>query len=128
MAEKKMTRAQALEFAMNIMREHENESDIVADLKDEALEVLGKMHASVTRPRKKSDAPSKTQRENAALAEKVFEVMTAKGEPVESKWICEHVNGIATPQKCTAVMKVLIDSGEVTKSKEGKRVTYSVVE
>lgn len=126
MADKKMTRAEALENAITLVERTATEDD--ACNWTEVASVLRKMHASVTRPRKKSDAPTKAQRENVALAAKVFEAMTAKGEPVDGKWIAEHVNGIPSPQKCTAVMRVLIDDGKVVKTKEGKRVTYSLAE
>jgi hypothetical protein len=46
-------------------------------------------------------------------------------ENVTSKWLIEHVNGLMTPQKVTAVMKILVESGKVVKNKEGKTVTYS---
>lgn len=92
----------------------------------EVVEVLRKMHAQVTKPRKKSDAPSKTQIMNRNLAAAAVAAIREHGEPVTSKWICEHVNGIMTPQKCTAVMKVAVDAGEAVKNKDGKAVTYTV--
>ena len=91
----------------------------------EVAEVLRKMHAQVTKPRKKSDAPSKVQIMNRNLATAAVAAIREYGEPVTSKWICEHVNGIMTPQKCTAVMKVAIDAGEITKNKDGKTITYT---
>lgn len=91
----------------------------------EVAEVLRKMHEQVTKPRKKSDAPTKTQLINNNLAAAAVEAIRAKGEPVTSKWICEHVNGIMTPQKCTAVMRVAIEQGEAQKHKDGKTVTYT---
>lgn len=118
MANKEMTRAQALVFAIETIREHEGEC--------EAIAVLEKMHAQVTKPRKKSDAPTKTQIINANLAEKCYAAMEGQ-ENVTSKWLIEHVNGLMTPQKVTAVMKVLIESGKAIKNKEGKTVTYSRV-
>ena len=120
MANKEMTRAQALVFAINTIREYEGEC--------EAITVLEKMHAQVTKPRKKSDAPTKTQILNANLAEKCFEAISEKGEAVTSKWICEHVNGIMTPQKCTAVMRLLVNDGRIIKSKDGKAVVYAIAE
>lgn len=92
----------------------------------EVVEVLRKMHAQVTKPRKKSDMPSKTQIMNRNLAAAAVAAIREHGEPVTSKWICEHVNGIMTPQKCTAVMKVAVDAGEAVKNKDGKAVTYTV--
>lgn len=108
-----ITRAQALEFAIaNIDNE-------------EVIEVLTKMHEQVTKPRKKSDAPSKARILNEALATKCVAAMEGH-DAVTSKWLMEHVNGLLTPQKVTAVMNVAIARGEVTKSKEGKVVTYSL--
>ena len=115
MANKEMTRAQALAFAIENI---ENE---------EVVAVLRKMHAQVTKPRKKSDAPSKARILNESLADKCIAAMESH-EAVTSKWLMEHVNGLLTPQKVTAVMNVAIERGEVTKSKEGKTVTYSLAE
>lgn len=112
MANKEMTRAQALAFAI----EHIDNEEVVA--------VLTKMHAQVIKPRKKSDTPSKARILNESLAAKCYEAMEGQ-ENVTSKWLIEHVNGIMTPQKCAAVMKILVDAGQVAKNKEGKTVTYS---
>lgn len=114
MAEKKMTRAEALAFAI------ENIDNA------EVVEVLTKMHEQVTKPRKKSDTPSKARILNESLAAKCYEAMQGHGEAVSTKWLVEHVNGIMTPQKCTAVMKILVDAGQVARNKEGKSVTYSI--
>lgn len=117
MSEKKnaITRAAALSYAI----EHCDNPDVA--------EVLRKMHAQVTKPRKKSDLPTKTQMINNNLAASVLEAMEGHGtEPATTKWICEHVSGILTPQKCTAVVKILVENGQIVKNKEGKTVTYSL--
>jgi hypothetical protein len=121
MAEKKMTRAQAVEFAIEVVREHEGEY--------EAIEVLETMHAQLTKPRKKSDAPTKARLVNENLAAKCVAAMEGH-EKVTSNWLLEHVSGwpTTTPQKVTAVMKIAIDNGEVIKIKEGKTVYYSLAE
>lgn len=117
MAEKKMTRAQALEFAVETIRNYEGDC--------EAVEVLNKMLIQVTKPRKKSDAPSKARVQNEALAAACVAAMEGH-DNVTSKWLIEHVNGLMTPQKATAVMKIAIESGAVVRNKEGKTVTYSL--
>lgn len=116
MAEKKMTRAEALAYAIA----HVDNAEVV--------EVLTKMHEQVTKPRKKSDAPTKTQILNRGLAEKCYEAIAAKGEAVSSKWLIEHVNGLLTPQKTTAVMRILIEDGRIIRNKEGKNISYSIAE
>lgn len=109
-----ITRAAALAYAI----EHIDNAEVV--------EVLTKMHAQVTKPRAKNDGPTKAHIANVALAKAAVEAIAAKGEPVTTKWICEHVNGIMTPQKCTAVMRIAVDNGDVIRNKEGKVVTYTV--
>ena len=108
-----ITRAAAVAYAI----EHIDNAEVI--------EVLTKMHEQLTKPRKKSDAPTKTQIMNANLAKAAVEAIREHGEPVTTKWITEHVNGIMTPQKCTAVMKVAIDAGTITKNKDGKTITYT---
>lgn len=122
MANKEMTRAQALEFAMKLIEDTSDAPEYV-----EVHEVLAKMHAQVTKPRKKSDAPSKARIQNEALAAECIAAMEGH-ENVTSKWLIEHVNGLMTPQKATAVMKIAIESGAVVRNKEGKTVTYSLAE
>lgn len=119
MAEKAMTRAEAVQFAIEVVRDHEGEC--------EALTVLEKIHAQLTKPRKKSDAPSKTRLINENLANKCIEAIKGH-DKVTSKWLVEHVNGLLTPQKTTAVMKIAIDDGRAVRIKEGKTVYYSLAE
>ena len=73
-------------------------------LSDEEREVLVKMLASITKPRKAPEGPSKTQLVNANLADQLVAAMVRHGEPVSAKWIAEHVEGINTSQKAVAVV------------------------
>jgi len=115
MTEKKMTRKEALELA------------IAAVENEEAKEVLTKMHAQVTKPRKKSDGPSKTRLINENLAAKCVAAIEGH-DKVTSKWLIEHVNGLLTPQKTTAVMKIAVEDGRAVRIKEGKAIYYSLAE
>ena len=124
MANKEMTRAQALSAVIGWIADGYIPAD--EQTVEEVETVLKKMHAQVTKPRKKSDTPSKARILNESLAAKCYEAMEGQ-EGVTNKWLIEHVNGIMTPQKCTAVMKILVDAGQVVKNKEGKTVTYSRV-
>lgn len=91
---------------------------------EEEHEVLAKMYASITAPRKKSDEPTKTQLLNQNLAAKLVEAMREYGEPVDSKWIMTHVNGIMTAQKVVAVVKAA--GNQVIKFYEGRNVFYKL--
>ena len=116
MSEKKMTRKEALEIA------------IAACDNEEAIEVLKKMLVQVTKPRKRAEGPSKARRENERLLADVLAASEDKGEPVTSKWLTEHVRGLMTPQKVTAVAKIGIENGSLVRNKEGKVITYSLPE
>jgi hypothetical protein len=121
-----VTRAEALEAAIALVKQVATEDD--ARNWPEIAEVLGKMHASITKPREKSNEPSKAAKENIRLAGEVLKVMP-EGEPVLTSWIMEHVNGIMTSQKCTKVMQVLISAGKVEKVEKvkGRYIGYKLV-
>ena len=110
-----MTRAQALTNAISLFDEGAPE-----------VEVLNKLLVSITKPRKKSDAPSKTRKENLLLVDAAVEAMSAHGEPVNAKWLTEHVKGILTTQKAAAVMRLGAEVGKIEKLVDGRKVTYKV--
>ena len=112
-----ITRAEAIEFAIDCINEHcDNASDIV--------EVLNKLHASITKPRKKSDAPSKARVENLALVDAAVAAMG--NNEVNAKWLTEHVRGILTTQKAAAVMRLGVEVGKIHKIVDGRKVSYTV--
>lgn len=112
-----ITRAEAIEFAIDCINEH-------CDDANDIVEVLNKLHASITKPRKKSDAPSKARIENLAL---VDAAVTAMGnDEVNAKWLTEHVRGILTTQKAAAVMRLGVEVGKIRKIVDGRKVSYTV--
>jgi len=88
--------------------------------------VLQKMLDSLNKPRKKSDAPSKSRIENLALLDDAVSKIAANGEPVTSKWLTEHVRGILTTQKAAAVMRLGVETGKINKLVDGRKVAYTV--
>ena len=114
MAEKKMTRLEALNVAIACV-EHE-----------EAREVLVKMAEQLAKPRKKAEGPSKARRDNERLAAEMVEAIEAYGDRVTPKWVTEHVKGIMTPQKAVAVARVAEELGAIVKEKEGKATYYKL--
>lgn len=115
-----ITRAEVLSAIVN--------GDFETLAREDAKECAAKMLASITKPRVKSDEPSKAAKENIRLAAEVLKVMPAD-EPVLTSWIMEHVNGIMTSQKCTKVMAVLINAGRVEKVEKvkGRYIGYKLV-
>jgi hypothetical protein len=113
MAEKKntMTRAQALQFAIDNIDN------------DEVKDVLGKMLAQVTKPRKA--AVSKARKANENLANKVAEL--AGNEVTTKDVVALGLPEIATTQKAAAVLRVACELGKFEKVTEGKKVIYKKV-
>jgi len=91
----------------------------------EVVDVLTKMHASITKPRVKSDAPSKARVENERLARALADAIPEGGE-VTAKWVTEHVRGVLTTQKAAAVARVGVELGVLRKVVDGRKVTYTV--
>lgn len=100
---------------------------------EDAQTVASKMLASLEKARNKADkkaaTPSKAALENEKLAHDVAMIMP-ENEVVLTSWIMEHVAGIATPQKCTKVMAVLIEKNRVEKiaKVKGKYVGYKLIQ
>ena len=122
MTEKKMTRAQAITFAVDRLREIEGDW---AEL-DEAIAVLEKMGASIAkqakRPRSKSSA--RLQNENSAklLIEKL-QVMP-EPKPVNATWIAENIPYVLTSQRGYHVAKIAIEWGALEEVTIKKRTYY----
>lgn len=115
-----ITRAEVLTAVVN--------GDFDTLSREDAKAVAAKMLASITKPREKSNEPSKAAKDNIRLAGEVLKVMP-DGEPVLTSWIMEHVNGIMTSQKCTKVMQVLISAGKVERVEkvQGRYIGYKLV-
>lgn len=113
---KTATRAQELAAIIAFARENDYNG---------STEKLEKVLAQWTAPReRKSSGPSKVALENAAKADEVLAIMP-EGEAITNVWIMEHVNGIMTTSKSTAIMSILVNRGAVSKQKVGKIMTYT---
>lgn len=115
MAEKKYTRKQ---FILDMME---------FDLTPEQRECAEKWLVALD---KKAAAPkvNKTRLANEQLAETVVSVMQSHAdEPVNAKWLSEHVAGITTASKAVAVVKVAIEMGKVEKYQEKGRTYYRLI-
>jgi hypothetical protein len=111
MAEKNITRAQALQFAIDNIDN------------DEVKDVLGKMLAQVTKPRKA--AVSKARKMNENLVNKIYDLA---GDEVTTKDVVAFgLPEIATTQKAAAVLRVACELGKFEKVTEGKKVAYKKV-
>lgn len=127
MAEKKnVTRKQALEFAISIIRHAVDcgitESDGVAE-----TEVLESMLNQLNKPRKAT--VSKARLANESLAKKVAELVADNHDTaVTTKDVVNlGIPEIATTQKAAAVLRVACELGKFEKVVDGKKVGYKKV-
>jgi predicted HTH transcriptional regulator len=111
---KSLTNAQALVQAIQLAQD--------AGM-TELVDKLTKMHETATKPKKKSEGPTKAQLENLQLAEKALEYMADK-EGVTAKELTTNIQGIATSQKAVAVMRLAIANGKAIKFKVGSQTMY----
>lgn len=116
-----ITRADALTRAIDLMEQQL----LVDDTWTDYIDVLRKMHASITKPRAKSEGPSKARKDNERLARELAAAIPA-GEEVTAKWVTEHVRGVLTTQKAAAVARVGVEMGIISKVVDGRKVTYRV--
>lgn len=119
MANKKntLTNAQALGFALEILKENDASPELIAKIEH--------MATVANKPKGASETPeAKEMRE--VLMPATLEFMTRKGEPVTWKQVSENVAGVMTSQKVTAIMRKLIAAGKVTKEYNGRAVEYSL--
>lgn len=80
----------------------------------ELAEKLSHMVQMLDKKRQAPKSPSKTQIQNRALAKTLLETMP--DEAVGTAWVMDHITGIMTPQKATAIFKILIEDGTVVKT------------
>ena len=100
-----LTNHEALEMAVALANEAGN---------NELAEKLGHMIHMLEKKRQAPKSPSKTQLQNRALAKTLLESMP--DDAVGTAWVMDHIAGIMTPQKATAIFKLLIEDGTVVKT------------
>ena len=105
----KMTKKVALGIAI----------EAIGESNAEAVEVLKNMVAQLEKRASAERKPTKAQLENEGVKSEILDVLTSEGK--QCKDIAEVV-GISG-QKCSALLKQLVDAGKVEKYTE-KRVTY----
>lgn len=121
--EKQITKAQALEMALEQIKEPQ-----------ELVEKLGTMLAqqkkqdSAKRNRKGTSKVAKEKAQNMELVRELFiEMKEPKALTLdEIKKAIPSFNDF-TPQKTSAIMKALVDSGEMERTTKDKKVAFSPV-
>lgn len=116
MANKTMTRVQAIEIAIASLAD----SNVPTDM--EAVAVLTKIRDQFTKPRTGEKTETPAHKSNVTDAKRLYEV--APEEPFDSRFVMEHTSAM-TPQKVVGIMNVGIkELGLFEKVLDGKKVKY----
>ena len=129
MAEKKMTRKEALIIAIDHMRDDALE-DPQGEFSNiaEACEVLNKMVEQIEKQAKRPRSKSSARVTNEPIAREFVKKLAAAGEPVNAKWMTYNVRFCTTPQKAVAVAKIAEEWGAIERVSIKNRTFYSLVE
>lgn len=114
---KKEMFAKAIEVIAGV--EVEEKDALIEGLKHE-IELLEKRSSG-------KRTPTKTQKENEVIMEKIVVALTEIGEPVTVTDLIDKSEGLGyTCQKISALLRKLIEAGKVVKHFEGKKSYFSV--
>ena len=112
----KMTYAMAIDYAICVLNGEETPAEIKPD---EVFEKLEALKAQLAKRNSGERKPTKTQRENEGVKAEILEYLSDKGQ--QCKDIAAAVG--VTGQKCSALLKQMIEAGLADKYIE-KKVTY----
>lgn len=116
MTNSNITNAQAIAMSIELAKDANN---------DALVSKLTKMYEVASKPRKKSDTPTKQQ---IARVNMLNELLTiAPNEPFGTRFIIDNVKYCNTPQQATAILMHGIKSGKIAKSDSVKGRTQYVI-
>ena len=117
----KMTYVNAINYALRFMQ-GEDMTDEQKDLVAEKLVALGEQLQK--RNSTHSTKPTKKQVENGATKGAIYNLLSDATEPMKCGDIANAI-GISG-QKCSALLKQMVDAGEVVKTEEKRVSLFSV--
>lgn len=132
MAEKKMTRKEALETLIGIVEEWKSknfaEGDIAATHTEEAIAVARKMIATIEKSNSRPKGKTSARIQNETFMKELYAKMQEHKDPVTPKWVTEHVNGVMSTQRAVWVAKVGKEWGLIKEIRIKKDVFYALAD
>ena len=119
MTNKKMTNAQALEIALEVLKETDTEKYA------EVIEKLDKMLVQVNKKSSANRKPTATQLENEGLRVKIAEYLTSTGKRLTVSEMMKEIEGLEelSNQRVTSLATSLYKEGKIEREVE-KRKAY----
>jgi len=118
-----MTYAQALDTAINFL----NENIQYGDDFSATVEKLEALKAQLAK-RSTSKTPTKTQKENEIIMDRMLAALEAIGAPTTVTDLLAHgIDGYTlTNQKASALLRKLVEANKVVKTIEGRKAMFSI--
>ena len=124
----KMTRREALETALEIMREYVGDNSGFETLHTEtAMAVLENMIAQIDKQSARPKGKTSARIQNEGYAKQMIRLLMQNDKPVNATWIAEHVRGVMTSQRGVHVAKIAIEWGAVEEIMIKKRKYYQLI-
>jgi hypothetical protein len=121
MANSKMTKRDYFGMLKEVVKGNENESELIAFI-DHEIELLAKKHSS--------SKSSKKQVENEGIMLEICNALGMVGKPVTVTELQKAIPEMAelSNQKISALLKKLVDNGEVIKTIDKKKSYFSLAD
>ena len=121
-----MTYAKALDYALEVLSSEE----VVAHGSEDHGEVVERLEALKAQLAKRGSAktPTKTQKENEVIMERIVDALADIGEAVTVTDLIAHgIEGYdLTNQKVSALLRKLVEAQKVVKTIEGKKAMFRI--
>lgn len=115
-----MTKVQKFTAIANALQGFNLEGFDVQEFLAKEIEATNKKNA------RKSTTPTKTQKENAEIKEKIVALLRDAEDGMTAGEVATALE-LSSPQKASALLKQLYDAGTITKAKVGKRIEFASV-
>lgn len=121
--------ASASDFSASIVRTAKDGSESIVDITAEDIEAFAKNEIMLLDKKASTKTESKTAKQNAELAELVYEFMEV-GKPYAVNALVKAIDNEAIPssQKMTSLLTALVKSGKVKNVKDKSASVYIKVE
>lgn len=122
MTNKKMTNAQALEIALEVLKETD------AEKYTEVIEKLDKMLVQVNKKSSANRKPTATQLENEGLRVKIAEYLTNTGKRLTVSEMMKEIEGLEglSNQRVTSLATSLYKEGKIDREVEKRKAYFFV--
>ena len=118
-----MTYAMALDTAIKFLNENIQYGDDFSAVVEKLEALKGQLAKRST-----SKTPTKTQKENEVIMERIVDTLVNMAKPATVTEILAYgIEGFdLTNQKVSALLRKLVESGKVVKTIEGKKAVFSI--